>query len=92
MSEAVKKTPSTQEKEALSEFDHGASHHLPLTTLVMKTNNPNKGKTPPNTNEIKTSNRPQNKDDLDSREGEEQIFKGDDTTHNKKEKKSENKK
>lgn len=32
--------------------------------------------------------RPENKDDLDSREGEEQLFKGDDTTHNKKEKKS----
>jgi hypothetical protein len=28
--------------------------------------------------------RPQNKEDLDSREGEEQIFKGDDVTHNKK--------
>ena len=28
--------------------------------------------------------RPENKDDLDSREGEEQLFKGDDTTHNKK--------
>lgn len=29
-------------------------------------------------------NRPENKDDLDSREGEEQEFKGDDTTHNQK--------
>ena len=29
-------------------------------------------------------NRPENKDDLDSREGEEQEFKGDDTTHNPK--------
>jgi hypothetical protein len=32
--------------------------------------------------------RPENKDDLDSREGEEQQFKGDDITHNKKETKS----
>ena len=29
--------------------------------------------------------RPDNKDNLDSREHEEQDFKGDDTTHNKKE-------
>jgi hypothetical protein len=29
--------------------------------------------------------RPENKDNLDSREGEEQQFKGDDITHNKKE-------
>ncbi len=28
--------------------------------------------------------RPENKDDLDSRKKEEQIFKGDDVTHNKK--------
>lgn len=58
----------------------------------MTTTDPNKGKIPPRTKEIKTGNRPQNKDDLDSREGEEQIIKGDDITHNKKEKKSENKK
>ena len=32
--------------------------------------------------------RPENKDDLDSREGEEQNFKGDDVTHNKKDVKS----
>lgn len=35
--------------------------------------------------------RAENKDNLDSREGEEQQFKGDDTTHNKKERKSEKK-
>jgi hypothetical protein len=29
--------------------------------------------------------RPENKNKLDSREGEEQLTKGDDTTHNKKE-------
>ena len=34
----------------------------------------------------KMSKRPENKDNLDSREGEEQDTKGDDTTHNKKEK------
>jgi hypothetical protein len=28
--------------------------------------------------------RPENKDNLDSREGEEQLFKGDDVTHNQK--------
>jgi len=32
--------------------------------------------------------RPENKDNLDSREGEEQQFKGDDMTNNKKETKS----
>ena len=32
--------------------------------------------------------RAENKDDLDSREGEEQLTKGDDRTHNKKETKS----
>lgn len=32
--------------------------------------------------------RSENKDNLDSREGEEQQFKGDDVTHNQKEKKS----
>ena len=32
--------------------------------------------------------RPENKDNLDSREGEEQQFKGDDITHNKKETKN----
>lgn len=32
--------------------------------------------------------RPENKDDIDSREGEEQLTKGDDITHNKKERKT----
>lgn len=36
--------------------------------------------------------RPENKDNLDSREGEEQQDKGNDVTHNKKEKQSEGKK
>ena len=32
--------------------------------------------------------RPENKDNMDSREGEEQLTKGDDITHNKKERKN----
>ncbi len=43
------------------------------------------------TNE-QSNKRPQNKDDLDSRANEEQLSKGDDETHNKKEQKSEKKK
>lgn len=35
---------------------------------------------------------PQNKDDIDSRKNEEQDDKGDDTTHNKQETRSDNKK
>jgi len=35
--------------------------------------------------------RVENKDDLDSREGEEQLTKGDDITHNHKERKNEKK-
>ena len=34
----------------------------------------------------KMNQRPENKDNLDSREGEEQVSKGHDITHNKKEK------
>jgi len=56
----------------------------------MKTNNQNRG----NQNENVRTNahasqsggsRPENKDNLDSREGEEQETKGDDVTNNKKE-------
>jgi|KBSSwiS6_1023812.scaffolds.fasta_scaffold00999_2 hypothetical protein len=36
--------------------------------------------------------RPENKDDLDSREGEEQLSKGRQVTHNRKERQSERKK
>jgi hypothetical protein len=36
--------------------------------------------------------RAENKDNLDSREGEEQLTKGDDVTHNKRERQSERKK
>lgn len=45
----------------------------------------------PNHNPKANSNkhRPENKDDLDSREGEEQLSKGTNVTHNKKEKKNE---
>ena len=34
------------------------------------------------------NNRPENKDNLDSRDGEEQLTKGDDITHNEREKHS----
>lgn len=40
---------------------------------------------------VKRNNRPQNKDDLDSREREEQYSKGDDVSHNKKDKKNDGK-
>ena len=45
----------------------------------------------PNHNTKLNSNRhrPENKDDLDSREGEEQLSKGTNVTHNKKERKNE---
>jgi hypothetical protein len=36
--------------------------------------------------------RAENKDDLDSREGQEQLFKGTDVTHNRKERQSQRKK
>jgi len=38
-----------------------------------------------NTKPRTNRNRPENKDDIDSREGEEQLMKGDDRTHNRKE-------
>lgn len=41
-----------------------------------------------NTKLNNNKHRPENKDNMDSREGEEQLRKGDDTTHNRKEKKS----
>jgi hypothetical protein len=44
--------------------------------------------TKPNIQFNANKHRPENKDDLDSREGEEQQVKGDDITHNKKETKS----
>jgi hypothetical protein len=44
------------------------------------------GKDHPTHPQVRPKRRPENKDDLDSREGEEQLFKGDDVTHNKKEK------
>lgn len=39
----------------------------------------------PNTQAASNRNRPENKDNLDSRKNEEQDFKGDDVTHNEKE-------
>ena len=38
--------------------------------------------------DIRSNSKTKNKGNLDSREGEEQLTKGDDTTHNKKEKQS----
>jgi len=46
----------------------------------MKTSNPKQ-----NIQFNQNKRRPENKDNLDSREGEEQQLKGDDITHNKKE-------
>lgn len=47
---------------------------------------------PQNQNQNNNNHRPENKDNLDSRKNEEYDFKGDDVTHNKKEKHSEGKK
>ena len=60
----------------------------------MKSNiaSPRKDTKPKMKQQKKMSKRPENKDNLDSREGEEQDTKGDDITHNKKEKHSELKK
>lgn len=55
----------------------------------MKSPKQNKAQTP---TEKKILNLPQNKDNLDSREREEQTTMGEKMTHNKKERKSENKK
>jgi hypothetical protein len=57
-----------------------------MKTLVMKNVNP---QTPDhNTRFNNNKKRAENKDNLDSREGEEQQTKGNDVTHNKKEHKS----
>ncbi len=53
-----------------------------MKTNVNGNQNPTKGQT-------YNEKRPENKDNLDSREGEEQQNKGDDVTHNKKEKHNE---
>ncbi len=63
-------------------------------TYAMKTNNQNQNASNVRTNPHASQSggtRPENKDNLDSREGEEQEDKGDDVTHNKKEDKSEKK-
>jgi len=58
--------------------------------LLIKTFMKNIKQQTPNHNTRLSSNkhRPENKDDIDSREGEEQLLKGDDRTHNKKERKN----
>ena len=60
----------------------------------MKTNAtaPQKTTRPQNQQQNKMTKRPENKDNLDSREGEEQDSKGDDITHNQKEQHSAKKK
>jgi hypothetical protein len=60
----------------------------------MKTTNQNQSVKNVRTNKSASQSggkRPENKDNLDSRENEEQDFKGDDTTHNTKEVKSKKK-
>ena len=52
----------------------------------MKTNSHQRNTKPQGQQQEKVTQRPENKDNLDSREGEEQLTKGDDVTHNKKEK------
>lgn len=48
-----------------------------------------KQQTPNHNNRLNNNkHRPENKDDIDSREGEEQLLKSDDGTHNKKERKN----
>ncbi len=56
----------------------------------MKNTNPKSSKPATKVGSHKT--RPENKDNLDSREGEEQEFKGDDMTHNQKDYQHERKK
>lgn len=65
---------------------------LPLCkNSVMKQNNQNRDvknvRSNPNASQS-GGHRPENKDNLDSRKNEEPDFKGDDTTHNTKDKKS----
>jgi len=49
----------------------------------------NKQQTPAHNTKLSSNkHRPENKDNIDSREGEEQLMKGDDRTHNKKERKN----
>ncbi len=49
----------------------------------------NKQQTPANKTKLNNNkHRPENKDDIDSRKGEEQLMKGDDSTHNRKERKN----
>jgi hypothetical protein len=61
----------------------------------MKTQNPNQHPNNVRTNPKASQSggkRPENKDNMDSRSGEEQDFKGDDVTHNKRETKEEKQK
>lgn len=51
----------------------------------MKSTQKNSQRNVPNNPAMQNRNRPENKDNLDSREGLEQNVKGDDVTHNRKE-------
>ena len=84
MSECRSKQPIARKNN-----DYGlASKHN--NHKLMKNTKPDnqKSKSQFNTNK----RRPENKDNLDRREGEEQLFRKDDVTHNRKETKSEKKK
>jgi len=62
-----------------------------MQKTVMKQNNQNRdvknARSNPNASQS-GGHRPENKDNIDSRKNEEQDFKGDDTTHNTKSRKS----
>ena len=67
----------------------GMYFDLILKIVFMKNS---KQQTPAHNTKLNNNKRrPENKDDIDSREGEEQLTKGGNTTHNRKERKSEKK-
>ncbi len=70
----------------LSTHNRKYSSFKKLFMKNMKSQTPNH-----NTKLNNNKRRAENKDNLDSREGEEQLTKGDDSTHNRKERKSEKK-
>ena len=84
MSECRSKQPIARKNN-----DYGLASKNNKHTIMKNTKPENqKSKSQFNTNK----RRPENKDNLDSREGEEQLFRKDDVTHNRKETKSQKKK
>ena len=84
MSECRSKQPIPRKNN-----DYGLASKNNKHTIMKNTKPENqKSKSQFNTNK----RRPENKDNLDSREGEEQLFRKDDVTHNRKETKSQKKK